>query len=68
MKYTWPTQTISVGDPTRPIFHLFALGVCLGVTQIFAFALGVIFAFLDTNMLVSSTQNSCVEGIAQHEP
>ena len=41
----------------------------MGVTQILAFALGVtqVLAFLDTNMLVSPTQNSRVGGIAQHD-
>ena len=45
-------------------------GFALGVTEILAFALGVtqILVFLDTNMLVSPTQNSCVRGIAQYEP
>ena len=53
----------------------FALGVmqilafALGVMQILAFALGVmqILASLDTNMLVSPTQNSRIGGIAQHD-
>ena len=57
---TWPMREFCLGDPTRPIFHLFP-------TQILAFGLGVIFAFLDTNMLVSPTQNSRVGGIAQRD-
>ena len=52
MKSTWPMREFCVGDPTRPIFHLFALGVMQ------------ICAFLDANMLVSPTQNSRVGGIA----
>ena len=69
MKSTWPMQTISIGDPMHPIFHLFTLGFALVVTQIFAFTLGVtqFFAFLDTSMLASPTQNSRVRGIAQHD-
>ena len=30
MKCTWPMQEICVGDPARPILHLFALGVGVG--------------------------------------
>ena len=41
------------------------LGLALGVMQILAFALGImqIIAFLDTNMLVSPTQNGRVGGL-----
>ena len=64
-----------VGDPTPPIFHLLALGVGVGVTQILALgvtqilALGVtqILAFLDTNMLVSPTRNCGVGGLSQRK-
>ena len=54
MKCTCPTPAPRVGDPTPPIFHLLALGVGVGETQILVFALGgtQILAFLDTNMLV----------------
>ena len=57
MKCTCPTQGSN------------ALRFMLGVMQMLAFALGVmqILAFLDTNMLVSPTQNSHVRGIAQRE-
>ena len=44
-------------------------GFRLGVTQILGMASGVtqIFAFLETNMLVSPTQNSGVGGISQRQ-
>ena len=45
------------------------LGFTLGVTQILGLASGVklIFAFLDTNMLVSPTQNSGFGGLDQRK-
>ena len=69
MKSTWPTRKFCVGDPMKPIFHLFPFGVCVGGTQILAFALRVtqILAFLDANMLVSSTQKSRIGDIIQCE-
>ena len=44
-------------------------GFALGVTQILGLTSGVrhIFAFLDTNMLVSPTQNSGVGGLDQRK-
>ena len=55
------------GEPAQPIFHLFALGVCVGVNAHFSIHVGVtqILAFIYTNMLVSPTQNSQIGGIAQ---
>ena len=69
MKCTWPTRKFCVGDPTQPIFHWLAFGFCIGVTQILYFALGVTqtLAFLDTNMLVSSTPNCGVWGLSQRK-
>ena len=60
MKCTWPMQ---------PIFHLFTLGFCVGGNANLYFALGVrqILAFLDTNMLVSPTQNCGVGGLSQRQ-
>ena len=30
MKCIWPMRKFCVGDPTRPIFHWLALGLCVG--------------------------------------
>ena len=67
MKSTWPTREFCVGDPTRPILHLFGLGVCVGVNANFSVCVGgnTNFWVLDTNMLASPMQNFCVGGIAQ---
>ena len=42
----------------QSIFHLFAMGVCIGGNANFSVCVGgnAILAFLDTNMLVSPTQ------------
>ena len=37
MKFTGPTREFCVGDPMRPIFTLFALGVCVGGNANFTF-------------------------------
>ena len=60
MKSTWPTPAPHVGDPTRPIFHLLAFGVCIEGNAHFRVRVGgnAILSFLNTNMLVSPTQNS----------
>ena len=61
-------------DPTPPISHLLALGFGVGANANFRFGVGglasgnAIFLILDTNMLVSPTQNSGVGGIAQRQP
>ena len=55
IKCTWPRRDPTPGDPTQTIFHWLAFA--LGATQLLV--------FLDTNMLVSPMQNSCVGGIAQ---
>ena len=60
MKTTWPMPEFCVGDPTRPIFHLFMLGVCVGCKANFSFHVEG-----NANMLVSPTQNSRIGGIAQ---
>ena len=63
LKCTRAMQAPMRGDPTRPIFHLLALGVVLGQRcfvlsqQCFAFGPG---GFSDTNMLVFPKQNSHV--------
>ena len=41
-------QKLCVGDPTRPICHLFTLGIASGIMQILA--------FFYNNMSVSPTQ------------
>ena len=53
-KCTWSTPEFCVGDPTRPIFHLFALGVGIGGNTNFSFLVGGKANF--TNMLVLSTR------------
>ena len=40
MKSTWPMREFCVGDPMRPIFRLFALGVCVGVNASFSIRIG----------------------------
>ena len=40
MKFTWPTQEFCVVDPGQPIFHLFALGVCVGGNVNFSLRIG----------------------------
>ena len=40
MESTWPTQEFCIGDPTRPIFHLCALGVCVGGNANFSVRVG----------------------------
>ena len=61
-------------DPTPPIFHWLASGFGVEANANFRFAVGglasddAIFHILDTNMLVSPTQNSGVRGIAQRQP
>ena len=40
MKSTWPMQKFCVGDPTRPIFNLFAMGVCVGCNANFSVCFG----------------------------
>ena len=69
MKSTWPMPASRVGDPTRPISHLLVLGFRVGRNANFSIHVGATqtLAFLDTNMLVSPTQNSRVGGIAQRE-
>ena len=37
MKCTWPTQDFCVGDPTQPIFHWLALGLCVRANANFKF-------------------------------
>ena len=68
-KCTWPMPAPRVGDPTPPIFHLLALGVGVGGNANFSVHIGVmqILAFLDTNILVSPTQNCGVGGLSQRE-
>ena len=68
MKCTWPTRKFWVGDPTQPIFHWLALGFCVGGNANFMFRVGgvrQILAFLDTNMLVSPTQNCGAGSVSQ---
>ena len=62
-------ENFCVGDPTRPIFHLFALRVCDGGNANFSIRVGAntIFSVLETDMLVSPTQNSDVGSIAQRD-
>ena len=69
MKCTCPTQGPNARDPTQPIFHLLALGFCVGGNASFRFCVGEmqILAFSDTNMLVSPTQNSGVGGLSQSQ-
>ena len=61
-------------DPTQAIFHWLALGFGVGANTNFRFGVGGLasgnanFHILDTNMLVSPTQNSGVGGIAQRQP
>ena len=40
MKSTWPTPAPRVGDPTGTIFHLLALGVCIGSNANFRVRVG----------------------------
>ena len=40
MKYTWPMREFCIADPTRPIFHLFALGVCVRGNVNFSLRIG----------------------------
>ena len=40
MKPTWPLREFCVGDPTRPIFHLVALGVCVEGNANFSVCVG----------------------------
>ena len=40
MKSTWPMQEFCIGDPTRPTFHLFTLGVCSVGNANFSFCVG----------------------------
>ena len=69
MKSTWPTPAPHVGDPTPSIFHLLMLGVGVGGNPNFSVHVRVmqVLAFLDTNMLVSPTQNCDVGGPSQRE-
>ena len=64
----WVTNAnkFCVEYPTRPIFHLFALGVCAGGNTNFSVRIGGN-AYLAFYMLVSPTQNSCIGGIAQRD-
>ena len=39
-KFTWPMREFCVGDPTQPIFHLFALGVCVEGNASFGVRIG----------------------------
>ena len=55
------------GDQTRPILHLLALGVRVRGNANFRVQVGST-GVIDTNILVSPTQNSRVGGIAQREP
>ena len=56
-------------NPTRPIFHLLALGVGVGGNANFSIHVGVphILAFLDTNMLVSPMRNCGIWGLSQSD-
>ena len=60
MKCTWPEPE----DATPPICHWLALG--FGVWRLASGNAN--FHILDTNMLVSPTQNAGVGGIAQRQP
>ena len=40
MKSTWPMPEFCVGELTRPIFHLFTLGVCIGGNTNFSVCVG----------------------------
>ena len=53
-------------DPTQPIFHWLAFGFAMGKTQILGLASGV-FAFSDTNMLVSPRLKCGVGGVSQRQ-
>ena len=70
MKCTWPTPD----DPTPPIFHWLASGFGVGANANLRFGVGGLasgnanFHILDTNMLVSPTQNAGVGGITQRQP
>ena len=69
MKYTWPTPAFSVGTQRNLYSTDWRRGLALGLTQVLGLALGnANFHILDTNMLVSPTQNSVVGGIAQRQP
>ena len=60
MKCTLPTpKKFALGTQRNPYCTDWHWGFALGVTQIFA--------FLDTNMLVSPTQNSGVGGLSQRQ-
>ena len=50
------------GDQMRPILHLLAMGIRVRGNTKFRVRVGST-GFIDTNMLVSQTQNSRVEGI-----
>ena len=66
MKYTWPTPAFCVGTQRNLYSTDWCRGLALGLTQILGLASGKAnFHILDTNMLVSPTQNSGVGGIAQ---
>ena len=58
-----------VGDPMRTIFQLFALGVGVGGNANVGVHVGgyANFSVLDTNILVSPTQNSRVLGLDQRQ-
>ena len=63
MKCTCPTREFCVGDPTPPIFHLFALGIM----QILAFTLGVNFSVFRYQHDDIANANFCVGGLTQPE-
>ena len=69
MKCTWPTQNFAFDTQHNLYFTDLRLGFASGVTQILGLVSGVkqIFAFLDTNMLVSPTQNSGVGVVGQRK-
>ena len=54
-------------DPMSPIFHFLVLAVYVGSNTNFRISVGSA-GFLDANMVVSQMQNSCIGGIAKHEP
>ena len=58
-----------VGDPMRTIFQLFALGVGVGGNANVGVHVGgyANFSVLETNILVSPTQNSRVWGLDQRQ-
>ena len=70
MKCTWPTRAPTLGDPLQPIFHLLALGVCVGGNANFGVCVrgNANFRVLRYQHVGIFNAKLGVGGIAQREP